>query len=151
MSTLWENAGNGGRTMIPDETILEYAREAREKAYAWRSGFDVGAALVMKDGTVIKGGNVEVHGMVTSAHAEMMVFYQAVNDHGPEYVRENAHTIAVSCSDYGGHLPCHLCTHTISEFVDDIRILADNGPGEIPIETTLDQQYNGAYRPGDHD
>lgn len=135
-----------------DERLIEAAREARdEEAYAWRSDFQVGVALELEHGATVTGANVEVHGMIPSVHAEMMAFFKAVTEFGPEYVRRNARTVAVSTIDEGGHVPCALCLHTMSEFVDDVRILADTGDISNPIETTLDDQYVDAYRPGDHD
>lgn len=136
---------------MQDRNLIEFARTARdEQAYAWRSGFQVGTALDV-DRDVVTGANVEVHGMIPSVHAEMMSFFKAVTRFGPEYVRQNADTIAVSCADEAGHVPCALCLHTMSEFVDDVRIVADAGDIDEPIVTTLDEQYVDAYRPGDHD
>lgn len=39
--------------------LMERAREIKEKAYVPYSNFPVGAALLVKDGTVISGINVE--------------------------------------------------------------------------------------------
>ena len=45
--------------MSDAETLIAAAREAAANAYAPYSGFSVGAALLMIDGSVIGGGNFE--------------------------------------------------------------------------------------------
>ena len=48
----------GGKTMT-DQELLDFADKAKEKAYAPYSRFQVGAAILTKEGKVFTGCNVE--------------------------------------------------------------------------------------------
>lgn len=126
---------------LSDETLLQYARTAREQAFAPYSEYPVGAAVDC-DGEVYHGANIEVSGRSTSVHAEMMAIFNAVLDGQSEY-----RTLAVSPAGQTGVAICSLCQHTVAQFTDDLRIIEDTG--DDYEEYWLDDLLGPAYRPID--
>jgi len=105
-----------------DEELMQDAREARSRAFAPYSEYEVGAAVMTNKG-VFKGANVEVSGRSTSTHAEMLAMFNAVFNGATQF-----HAMAVSPQDQSGDVaPCGLCQHTMSQFTDELRILEDVG------------------------
>jgi len=108
--------------MIADDRIMEKAREARSRAFAPYSEYEVGAAVLTEEG-IFMGANVEVSGRSTSIHAEMMAMFNAVFNGATKF-----YTMAVSPQDQNGDVaPCGLCQHTISQFTNELEILEDAG------------------------
>lgn len=60
------------------EQLMESARSMKERAYAPYSKFPVGAALLLKDGTVINGVNVENVSFGATNCAERTAIFTAI-------------------------------------------------------------------------
>ena len=60
--------------------LVELAKEAMTHAYAPYSGYQVGAALLCKDGTVYQGCNIENSAFSPTNCAERTAFFKAVYD-----------------------------------------------------------------------
>src|SRR5208282_3811993 len=81
------NAGSAANTLTPAEAkLLDAAFEARQRAYAPYSKFQVGAALVTEDGTVVHGCNVENASYGPTNRAESTPPFAAVA-HGKRKLR----------------------------------------------------------------
>ncbi|MEE3468740.1 MAG: cytidine deaminase [Eubacterium sp.] len=98
------------------EELIRQAMEARKNSYSPYSGFQVGAALLCKDGTVYTGCNVENAAYGPSNCAERTAVFKAVSEGKREFER-----IAV----VGGHegesvapTPCGVCRQVLSEFCE---------------------------------
>ena len=92
---------------MTDEQLLEEARAAARLAYAPYSNFDVGAALLTRDGRVVKGVNVENASYPLGVCAERAALAHAV----AEGVRPGeVEAIAVTAS------PCGGCRQWLLEF-----------------------------------
>lgn len=96
------------------EELIRQAIEARKNSYSPYSGFQVGAALLCKDGTVYTGCNVENAAYGPSNCAERTAIFKAVSEGKREFTR-----IAI----VGGHegesvapTPCGVCRQVMSEF-----------------------------------
>lgn len=108
--------------------LLTEAHKAKENAYCRYSGFQVGAALLAKDGTVITGSNVENASYGLTMCAERNAIFTAVSK-GYRPGDFEAIAIASSGSDFS---PCGACRQVIGEFGDQIAVVFEFG-GKIII------------------
>lgn len=123
--------------MVP-EKLIDLAKEAMQKAYAPYSGFQVGAALLCKDGSVYQGCNIENVAYSPTNCAERTAFFKAVSDGKREFS-----AIAI-CGGRGGvitgrTMPCGVCRQVMAEFCEEtFRILLAGVDGGYE-EKTLGQ------------
>jgi len=120
-----------------ERNLKEFARHARDDlSRAPYSGFRVGCAIQTED-KVFYAGNVEFSGRY-GIHAEQMAAAKALAEDSTLFK-----TVAVSCSDEGGHVPCGMCLHALSETTRDMVILLDEGGGWS--ETTMMEEMPNAW------
>jgi homotetrameric cytidine deaminase len=96
------------------EALLEQARRAAQHSYSPYSGFRVGAALRLSDGTVVTGTNVENVSFGLTICAERSALVAAISAFGPQ-VRIDA--IAVANLNQAASPPCGACRQMLAEFV----------------------------------
>ena len=96
------------------------AERAAENAYAPYSGFRVGAALLLADGAVVIGCNVENASYGLSICAERNAVFRAVGERGPG-VRVAA--VAVANLNGAPSAPCGACRQVLSEFVSEDAVV----------------------------
>ncbi|MGA7156291.1 MAG: cytidine deaminase [Acidobacteriaceae bacterium] len=122
--------------------LREMAVEAAGRAYAPYSGFRVGAALLLEDGGVVTGCNVENCSYRLTCCAEQGAIARAVAERGPG-VRVRA--VAVANLNGAASMPCGACRQTLAEFGgDEVLVLY---PGETgAMETTLGEFLPAAFR-----
>ena len=100
------------------EKLMELAKEAMLHAYAPYSGYQVGAALLCRDGSVYLGCNLENAAFSPTVCAERTAFFKALYDGHREFT-----AIAV-CGGKDGTItgafpPCGVCRQVLREFCDD--------------------------------
>ena len=98
------------------DELVKKALEARKKAYAPYSHFQVGAALLAEDGTVFTGCNVENASYPVGICAERNAFSHAVCEGHTTFV---ALAIVGAPSEKNGSdlcAPCGMCRQFIREF-----------------------------------
>jgi cytidine deaminase len=104
------------------------AREAREFAYAPFSKFRVGAAVELKDGTIVTGCNVENASYGLTLCAERVAIFKAVSDGArPGDFRQ----IAVCADTERLTPPCGACRQIIWEFCGDVPVILVNLRGDV--------------------
>ena len=102
--------------------LVTAARQAREHAYAPYSEFQVGAALMMEDGSVSIGCNMENRTYGLTICAERVALGSAVR----LGLRE-PQAVAVVTDASPPSTPCGLCLQSLAEFADlDLPILLVN-------------------------
>ena len=95
------------------EELQHRAIAAAENAYAPYSNFRVGAALLLDNGAIVTGCNVENASYRLTTCAEQTAIVAAVALHGPA-IRIRA--IAVANLNNAASQPCGACRQTILEF-----------------------------------
>jgi cytidine deaminase len=100
------------------DLIVDASITVRGNAYAPYSNFFVGAAVLMDDGTIISGCNVENASYGLSICAERNAICQAVAQFGGE---TNIAAIAVAAVPLA--TPCGACRQFIAEFGEEILVV----------------------------
>ncbi|MEM9825560.1 MAG: cytidine deaminase [Planctomycetota bacterium] len=98
------------------ESLVREAMEARDQAYAPHSHFYVGAALLVEDGTLYRGCNVENASYGLTLCAERTAAAAAV-------AAGHRSWRAVAIASVGGVTPCGACRQFLAEFGTDVPIL----------------------------
>jgi cytidine deaminase len=119
------------------------AAEAAEHAYAPYSKFRVGAALLLEDGEIVLGCNVENCSYRLTSCAEQGAIARAVATWGPG-IRLRA--VAVANLNGAISMPCGACRQTLAEFGGDDVVLLYPGEGGVILETTLGTLLPDAFR-----
>lgn len=122
--------------------LLNKAREAKRFFRAPYSGFPVGAAVQLKDGTVVTGANVENASYGLTCCAERVAIFKAVTSSAETIV-----ALAVSCGEQSSDLaqsermPCGACRQVMIEFMQiDSPVIVD-GMGVFPLRELLPQPF----------
>jgi cytidine deaminase len=122
------------------EKIVELrslATQAAERAYAPYSKFRVGAAVLLEDGQIFTGANIENASYRLTICAEHTAIAKAVSEAGP---KARIRAVAVDNLNNSGSFPCGPCRQVILEFgKPDTWIFApsDKGPEEAALITLL--------------
>ena len=129
-------------TVTPEEAkhLVDLAIEARQRAYAPYSNYQVGAALRTKSGRIFTGVNVENAAYPTTMCAERVAIYTAVAQGEREF-----DAIAVVTSNGGS--PCGGCRQVMAEFGLETVVLIANADGKLLDQTTVNDLLPGAFTP----
>jgi cytidine deaminase len=103
------------------DALLQAALAAQKTAYAPYSKFRVGAALLLEDGTVVPGCNVENASFGATICAERTAMTAAVAAHGAPGVKPIA--VAVVGPTDKPLTPCGVCRQFLSEFNLDLQVI----------------------------
>ena len=122
--------------------LIELASEARRRAYAPYSKYQVGAALRTKSGRIFTGCNVENAAYPAGMCAERVAIFKAVSEGEREF-----EVIAVVTSN--GGTPCGGCRQVLAEFGLDTQVLIADASGQLLQETNVAGLLPGAFTPKD--
>jgi cytidine deaminase len=118
---------SGALTPSQIADLQQHATAIAHNAYAPYSNFRVGAAVLLEDGNVVTGCNVENASYRLTTCAEQSAIAAAISQYGPS-IRIRA--IAVANLNNTASQPCGACRQTIHEFsTPDTEIFfpAENG------------------------
>lgn len=117
--------------------LFNKALEVSKNAWCVYSNFPVGAALLLDDGNIILGVNVENRSYGATNCAERSAIFSAISQGKKNF---KALAIATPKADYPVP-PCGMCRQVISEFVsNDFPIIYGNN-WEQHIQTTISNLY----------
>jgi cytidine deaminase len=103
------------------ERLVAAAREARTRAVAPYSHFQVGAALLLPDGTSVTGCNVENASYGLTVCAERVALLKALSDGHRDFAM-----IAVVADTTDPTPPCGPCRQLLWEYCGDIPVILAN-------------------------
>ena len=99
-----------------DRRLIDVAKKATDSSYAPYSNFRVGAAALLKNGTIVKGANQENAAYPSGLCAERTALFSA----GANYPEEPVVALAIAARNAGGFIPspippCGACRQVILE------------------------------------
>jgi cytidine deaminase len=94
--------------------LTALATDAASQAYAPYSKFRVGAALLLQNGALVSGANVENASYGLTICAERSAVVRAVAEHGPEM---RVLACAITNLNQAASPPCGACLQVLSEFM----------------------------------
>ena len=100
---------------ITNDILIDKAIEASKNAYSKYSKFNVGAALLMNDGNIIIGANIENASFGLTNCAERSALYSAYSQ---GYIKEDIVKIAVVAHTEKAISPCGACRQVMSELLN---------------------------------
>ncbi|MDF2856095.1 MAG: cytidine deaminase, partial [Neobacillus sp.] len=116
------------------ELLMESARKMKANAYVPYSKFPVGVALLLKDGTVVNGVNVENVSLGATNCAERTAIFTAISN---GYKKGDFQAIAVSGDTVDFLPPCSICRQVLAEFCSpEMPVYLTNEKKDI-LELTL--------------
>jgi cytidine deaminase len=102
--------------------LVQAAAEARRRAVAPYSRFNVGAALLTRSGTIITGANVESASFGLTCCAERVALFHALTSGQRDFV-----AVAVVARTSRGPMPCGACRQLLAEYAPDAAVwIADS-------------------------
>ena len=132
---------------INEKYLIEQAIEARSHAYTPYSHFQVGAALLTKQGKVYKGCNIENAAYTPSNCAERTAIFKAVSEGEREFA---AIAIVGSMEGESNTLPsgpCGVCRQVMAEFCSlDMPVIIAKSPADY-ITMTLGELLPLSFGP----
>ena len=126
--------------------LLEEATKAAKHSYSPYSGFKVGAALRLDNGSVVTGTNVENVSFGLTICAERSALVRAISQFGPQ-IRIKA--VAVANLNQAASPPCGACRQMLAEFAaPDAPIIfpAADGSRTMRFEEILPLGYDMKLR-----
>ena len=120
------------------QRLLESARAARNHAYAPYSNFRVGAAVLLENGTILQGANLENAAYSMCICAERTALGNAAMHYPQSVVKAIAVTVKSKRKTIAQPAsPCGACRQVISEAEDrqkkDIATILQGAEGEIYV------------------
>ncbi|MBY0144942.1 cytidine deaminase [Neobacillus niacini] len=126
------------------QQLVDEAKKARGFAYVPYSKFQVGAALLAKDGTVFHGCNIENASYGMTNCAERTALFKAYSEGVTKF-----DTLVVVADTDGPVSPCGACRQVISELCEpDMEVILTNLKGDVQ-RTLVKELLPGAFSPND--
>lgn len=102
--------------------LVEKARNIKHNAYAPFSRYQVGAAILTRNGEIFTGVNVENASFGLTVCAERVAIFNALSQGNRDLV-----AIAISAQGKEIPFPCGACRQVMNEFNPDLVVILDSG------------------------
>lgn len=108
--------------------LFKMADQVKENAYVPFSKFQVGAALLTKDGQVYTGVNVENSSYGGTICAERTAFVKAISEGKRQFS-------AIAIASSGGEaLPCGICRQFMYEFCPELDVITGKDENILRVQ-----------------
>ncbi|MFM8469072.1 MAG: cytidine deaminase [Limisphaerales bacterium] len=126
---------------LDPRSLIREAERASRRAVAPYSQFRVGAALLTREGTVIRGANVESVSYGLTCCAERVALFKALTEGHTDF------TAVAIVAPHPKTAPCGACRQLLMEFAPEARVfVADSRRPAKFREFTVDQLLPEAFR-----
>ncbi|MCL7763365.1 cytidine deaminase [Polaribacter sp. Z014] len=127
---------------VEDQKLMQKAIEARKKAYAPYSKFNVGAALLLDNGEIVLGNNQESAAYPSGMCAERVAIWKAGSTYPNMKIKKLAITASSSITKVNKPIgPCGACRQTLSEYEINqktpFQVLFMGEVGEVVVTESL--------------
>ncbi|MDH5474203.1 MAG: cytidine deaminase [Cyclobacteriaceae bacterium] len=134
---------NNGEIPSDELSLIEHALEATFNAYAPYSNFNVGAAILLDDGSIIKGANQENAAFPSGLCAERVAIFHIMNSFPNQKILKIAITARKEKStDHFPAAPCGGCRQVMLEQEQKqgkpIEVIFQSNENWIKISSTLE-------------
>jgi homotetrameric cytidine deaminase len=129
-----------------EQQLIAAASEARRCAYVPYSHYAVGAAILMADGHIHGGCNVENASYGLTSCAERNAIFGMIGKTQDADARR-IRAVAVVTAGNDPATPCGACRQVIREFGKDAAVIIANTSGTIFLRTTLDDLLPHSFGP----
>lgn len=139
----------GEEDSMSKEELVKKAYEAQKFSYSPYSGFQVGAALLTKNGKVYTGCNIENAAFSPTNCAERTAFFKAVSEGEKEFeaIAIVGNKQGVLPEDWEFCTPCGVCRQVMVEFVNPEEFLIFSGKGNEIKTFTLKELLPESFSP----
>ncbi len=125
-------------------TLVKAAIDVRNRAYVPYSHYQVGAALLAKDGRIYQGCNVENASYGATSCAERTAFFKAVSEGVREFkaiaIAGGLHRKEITDFAY----PCGICRQVMQEFCKpDFQIIVAKSESDYQVMTLAELLPHG--------
>lgn len=118
------------------EKLTKVAVEAMKNSYSPYSNFKVGASLLLKDGTILKGCNVENASYGLSNCAERTLLFNA---YALGYRKDDIVAMSIAGATKNPISPCGACRQVMNELIGrDVPVYLTNINGDVK-ETNMEE------------
>lgn len=107
---------------MDNKELIKQAKKAMQNAHSPYSKFNVGAALLSKQGNLYCGCNIENASYGATICAERVAIVKALSEGDKTFEK-----IAIVGSHNDFTYPCGICRQFLSEFGLDIKLVFENG------------------------
>lgn len=123
------------------EKLLQAALKARDHAHSPYSQFKVGAAVLLENGKIFSGANIENASYGATVCAERVAIWKAISEEGLQPIRE----IVVTTPE--AWPPCGMCRQVLSEFATPLSLIHVADLQRIQRTFTLSELLPQAFTP----
>ena len=127
------------KSEINRDELIQKAREAKEFAYCPHSDFKVGAALLLENGKIILGCNVENISYGATNCAERTAIFKAISNGEQSF---QAIAISSSSSPDKPIYPCGICRQVMAELNPEMIVYVDGDETSYKLSELLPKSFD---------